>query len=82
MKPPHLEFCGTCSFHDPAPAPGKNGLGEEVTVGFCMRYPPQITVQGASSYPTVGSETNWCGEYVVSPATIEQRATPTRKRKP
>lgn len=75
------DICGTCRFHDPAPQPGRNGSGEPVPVGFCMRYPPQIAPAG-SAYPVVGSETNWCGEYVVSPATIEQRATPTRKRKP
>lgn len=77
-----VNHCATCAFHDPAPQPGQNGCGDLVPVGFCMRYPPTITVQGASSYPVVGSGENWCGEYVVSPATIEQRATPKRKPKP
>lgn len=72
--------CEHCQFHDPQPQPGRNGAGEAVAVGFCMRYPPQIGAAG-SAYPVVGSKTNWCGEFVVNAATIEQRATPTRKTK-
>lgn len=54
--------CKDCHFHGPL-GEGKNGKGEPVAVGNCFRYPPQITVSGGSSYPVVGSENEWCGEF-------------------
>lgn len=59
-------LCENCKFHEALPSPGRDGSGKEVPVGNCFRYPPQVGPAG-SSFPVVGSETNWCGEYLPSP---------------
>lgn len=75
------ELCETCMFHEALEGGGRDGAGNAVPVGNCMRYPPQVAVNGSSVFPVVGSSKNWCGEHVISPATIEKRATPVRKTK-
>lgn len=59
------ELCKNCKFHEPLPTPGRNGSGEQVDVGSCVRYPPQVGPAG-SSFPVVGSDNNWCGEFAPS----------------
>ena len=68
--------CKTCKFHEPLPSGGRDGSGKEVPVGSCFRYPPQVGPAG-SSFPVVGSDTNWCGEYV---PTLKQKAAEARNR--
>ncbi len=54
--------CKQCYFHEALPNKGRDGAGEPTDVGNCMRYPPQVGVSG-TSFPVVGSNTNWCGEF-------------------
>lgn len=60
-----MNHCTTCKYHV---------FGADIAInpeeplrltrmGWCYRYPPQVTGQGMSSSPPVKSETTWCGEF-------------------
>lgn len=54
--------CSDCRFSKPLPNKGRNGDGHEVVVHLCRRHPPQVMMNGQSTYPVVG-EDEWCGEF-------------------
>lgn len=63
-----MNHCTTCKYHvHGAMVPVPTGKPDEPPVltamGWCYRYPPQVTGQGMSSSPPVKSETTWCGEF-------------------
>lgn len=63
-----MSQCTTCKYHVfGAMVPIPTGKPDEPPVitamGWCYRYPPQVTGQGMSSSPPVKSETTWCGEW-------------------
>lgn len=70
-----MNRCSACKFHE-AQGEGKDGHGNPAPVGFCMRFPPQVSIQGTASFPIVGSETNWCGEFRTAP----KNAKPSRSK--
>lgn len=61
-----MNHCKGCAYFEPT-GEGRDGQGNAVPVGTCMRYPPQITVNGPSSFPVVGADTSWCGEFRAKP---------------
>jgi hypothetical protein len=54
--------CNTCHFVT-SRGRGKNGQGEDVDVGFCVRFPPMVVPGGQSFNPVVGLLKTWCGEW-------------------
>lgn len=73
------DTCGKCRFHETLGS-GLNGAEAVVPVGKCMRYPPQITPNGSSAAPVVGSNTSWCGEFAAAPAPA-MKSPPLQKKK-
>lgn len=74
-----MNLCTTCKFHVfgamvPIPAPHPEEPPVMTAMGWCYRYPPQVTGQGMSSSPPVKSETTWCGEWkaVREPAMVRK----------
>lgn len=75
-------LCKNCKFHDAQASQGRDGAGNPVFVGFCVRYPPQVLAGAGSSFPVVGSDTNWCGEFVpTTKATAEAARAAARPKK-
>lgn len=74
--------CSDCKFSKLLPNKGRNGDGHEVIVHLCRRYPPQVMVNGQSTYPVVGDD-EWCGEFqrLVKPSTSAKIVKmPTKRR--
>lgn len=69
-----MNHCDTCKFYEPR-GEGKDGEGKAVPVGACMRFPPQINVQGAFTFPVVGANTSWCGEFRPRPKTTKPKGS-------
>ena len=68
--------CKDCKFPLPLPGMGRNAKGEEVHVSLCRRFPPQIAVNGASTFPVV-ADTEWCGEFQL----LTRRPLPNGRKK-
>lgn len=71
--------CKDCKFPLPI-GMGKNGKGEEVPVNLCRRFPPQLAVNGSSTYPVV-SDDEWCGEFQSLVKVMPKTAKPKPKAK-